>query len=409
MIAVTEAHAAIAAAIPRPGIERLVLGELSGRVLAEEVLAPFPQPRFDNSAMDGYAVRSADLVGATRHRPVTLEVVGVASAGAPLATTVDRGQCAQVMTGAMLPAGADAVVMVEQTAGFVEDRVEFVTSVGPGEHIRRCGEEIVQGTRLLCPGMRIGPAELGSAATLGRARLAVFRQPAVAIFGTGDELREPGQELAPGEIYNSNLYLLADLARRLGARVELASIVPDDRDALRRVIDGALQRCDLVVSSGGVSMGRFDLVGEVIDALQLERRFWKVAQKPGLPLLFASAGAKLLFGLPGNPVSSLTCFLEYVGPTIRRWQGEAPPPKLQAVLDGPFPREPHKHRFLFGRLAVTQTQLRATPTGKLGSHMLTGALGANALLEAPAGDGPLPAGSTILAQVLPWAHLSRGD
>ncbi|MCA9664850.1 MAG: molybdopterin molybdotransferase MoeA [Myxococcales bacterium] len=402
-ISVAEAHAAIRAAVeglPRAR-ERVALGELGGRVLAEPLLATFPQPRFDNSAMDGYAVRAADVAAATRERPVKLEVVGVAAAGSPHEGRLAAGQAAQVMTGGVLPDGADAVVMVESTSGYTDAAVEIYQAVDVGAHIRRRGEEIVEGEELLAAGQLLGPVEVGTLATFGCAEAEVTRRPRVAIFATGDELVEPGQALAPGQIYNSNFHVLRQLCSHAGAQVVIERVLRDDVDELARFLSDAVTRCDVLVSSGGVSMGRFDHVRDVASDIGLERRFWKVAQKPGRPLLFASSDETLFFGLPGNPVSSTICFVEYVRPALLALAGAPPPKKIHARLAAPFPRQASKHRFLFGEIhADEQGQLLAAPTRKLGSHMLTSGVGANALLEAPAGDGPLEPGATILVTPL---------
>jgi molybdopterin molybdotransferase len=408
MISVLEAHNQIDAALPRVEDEEVNFSAASGRVLRQEIVAAFPQPRFSNSAMDGYAIRFKDLKGATKESPVVLNNVGTIACGAAAKVKVKKGQCAQIMTGGMLPPGADAVVMVEQTSGFEGDQVSFFAEAADGQNIRKEGEELAKDTLMIKSGQLVGPAELGILATFGYARVKVAKRPRVCIYGTGDELREPGQELAPAEIYNSNLHVIADLARRFGAEVVHCGVIRDRPEALTEFLGSAVEKSDIVISSGGVSMGRFDYVKDVAVGLGLETRFWRVAQKPGKPLFFATGMDTLLFGLPGNPVSSFINFLEYVAPAIMGWQGIRFPPKQKAILSAPFPREVGKHRFLFGEVTQVDGQLKARPSEKIGSHMMSSALRANAILSTIPGPEPLAVGDKISVQLLPWANISRG-
>ncbi|MCC6749021.1 MAG: molybdopterin molybdotransferase MoeA [Deltaproteobacteria bacterium] len=406
MIAVSEAHGLIEQALWRPEAERVALQEASGRVLAEPLVAPFGQPRFTNSAMDGFAVRAAELEGATAEAPVLLERRVVVGAGHPTSAALGPGECAQIMTGAPLPEGADAVVMVEQTSGFERTPVTFSRPARAGQNVRREGEELEAGTTVLAEGTCLGAAELGVATSFGWTEARVWRRPRVALLCTGDELRSPGEPLGPGEIYDSNLTVLGELLRVVGAEVVTAERVRDDRPALETAFRRASERAEVVVSSGGVSMGQFDFVREVVVPLGFEQRFWKVAQKPGKPLLFAAGPGRAFFGLPGNPVSSLVCFLEYVWPALARLSGRPLGEKVSARLVGTFPREGKLHRFLFGRVWVEREGLYAAATPRHGSHMLTAALGANALLEAGPGAQDLTDGEALRARLLPGAHVA---
>jgi molybdopterin molybdotransferase len=422
MISVLQAREIVERETPRTGAvakETVSLAEASGRVLASAVTAPFPHPRFTNSAMDGFAVCAADTAGATPEKPAVLRLAGVVPAGKAPDFALAPGECAQVMTGAPPPEGADAVVMVEETSGFAGDEVRVFRAARPGQNLRPQGSEVRRGETLLEPGLRIGPGELGVLAAFGCARVEVARRPRVSIFATGDELRQPGEPLADGEIYDSNLWTLAELARRAGAEVFHAGVLRDERDALRIFLQDALDRCDVVIASGGVSMGRYDLVRDAIEACGVEERFWQVAQKPGKPLFFGvreraasapPAGRSLFFGLPGNPVSSFMGFLQYAWPTLERMLGIEPDAALAARLAEPFPRERGKHRFLFGEAWVEDGVLRAAPTRKLGSNMLTSALlsprtRANAVLEAAPGEEALAAGDLVALRLLPWTAL----
>ena len=405
MISVGEAHELIQAALPAPAVESMAFTEVAGQVLAQDIVAPHPQPRFTNSAMDGFAVRAVDVQGASSEGPVALTCVDVVAAGVEAKVTIGPGECAQIMTGAPLPAGADAVVMVEQTSGYDQASVEVYHASQAGDNLRRAGEEVKTGQVLITAGVRIGPGELGIIASCGLEQVQVYRGPTVALYGTGDELREPGEDLLPGQIYNSNIPVLTRMVQLAGGEVALSRVIGDSKDALRTFLAEAIETCQMVVSTGGVSVGRFDFVRDVMLELGVEERFWKVAQKPGKPLFFGQSGSVMVFGLPGNPVSALIIFMEYIWPTLEQFQGLRPTGKLTAILAEPFPVDGGKHRFLFGQVWLEEGCLRAAPTRKLGSHMLTSALGANAILDAPPGTGPLRAEDPVSVRLLPWGAI----
>lgn len=405
MISVAEARALLAAERVGPRRETVPFSAALGRVLATPFCAPFAQPRDDNSAMDGYAVRAADVAAVTAASPLRLRVVGVSAAGAPTDARVEPGTCTQVMTGALIPAGADAVIPVELTGGFSTEEAELLGAVAAGANIRRRGEEVPQGVTLIDAPTLIGPAELSTLVTYGAATVEVAVRPKVALFSTGDELREPGEALGPGDVYNSNLHLLAAIARAAGAEVRHGQLVRDDAASLRSFLGAALADCEVVCASGGVSMGRFDLVRGTLAELGAEELFWQVAQKPGKPLSVSRTSAGLFFGLPGNPVSTLTTFLVYVLPHLRRLLGLGELPSWPVPLAAPFRRERAKHRFLLGRLRQTAQGLVVEPSGRAGSHMSSASLGANVLLEAGPGDEALSVGTPVTVTPLPWAGL----
>ncbi|NOZ03744.1 MAG: molybdopterin molybdotransferase MoeA [FCB group bacterium] len=408
MITVTEARHIIRERIPAPKTESVPLTESSGRILAREITATFPMPRFTNSAMDGFAVRAADTAKATNESPVRLSLIGSVPAGSPADFTIEAGTCAQCMTGAPLPAGADAVVMVEHTSGFNTGKgVEIFSPVTPGQNVRVRGEEIHEGEQLLRPGLKIGPAEMGVMATFGIGTVPVYLQPRIALYATGDELTEPGQPLKPGQIYNSNLYLLADFIRKAGAEVTLQAVIRDDPGALNSFLTEALDTCDLIISSGGVSMGKHDYVRRVLLDLRVEQHFWKVAQKPGKPLFFGSTGETLIFGLPGNPVSLFIGFMEYIWSTIEQWMGCRTSSLVEATLTETFPRESQKVRFLFGKAWIENGEIRCAPSTKRGSHMLTSALQSNCILRSEPADSPLRPGDKIFIRLLPWEPIGE--
>ena len=403
MISVKEAGKIIDDYISIVPQEKVSINVAEGRVLAQDIVASFPQPRFNNSAMDGFAVRAADTKGASKNNPVDLRMVGVVSAGSLGDVVVGPGQCAQCMTGAPIPKGADAIVMVEGSSGYESGpEVQMYTEVQEGQHIRRVGEEIQSGKVLINDGSRITTAELGTLATFGYKDVRVYRKPRLAIFATGDELVEPGNDLLPGQIYNSNLYVFEDLVRRAGAEVTLKSVIRDDQASLKTFLTDAFYSCDMVISSGGVSMGRFDYVRDVLMELNVMEHFWRVAQKPGKPLFFGSRGNALIFGLPGNPVSAFIGFMEYVWPVLEIMSGQSRSGTLSAVLDESFPREKEKTRYLFGNTWSENGQLICAPSKKVGSHMLTSSLKANCIIIAEPGDKPLTKGAQIRVHLLPW-------
>ena len=292
--------------------DKVPLSDSTNRVLAEDVEASMPSPRFDNSAMDGFAVCAADTIGASQENPIELKMVSVSSAGSPSDVVIDPGECAQCMTGAAIPKGADAIVMVEDTSGFTDNKiVQIMIETTPGKHIRMEGEEIKKGDVLIKKGTKITPGEIGTLATFGIDKVSVSNKPRIAIFGTGNELVEAGNTLEPGQIYNSNLYVFADLAEKAGTEVVMRDVIQDDKASLRHFLSDALDSCDVVISSGGVSMGRYDYVRDVFMELGVKEHFWKVAQKPGKPLFFGTGQDTLIFGLPGNPVSSYIEFMEW--------------------------------------------------------------------------------------------------
>ena len=383
--------------------EKVNIKQSVGRILRENIVASFPSPRFDNSAMDGFAVRAGDTKNATADKPTELKIVDISSAGTPSDITIGLGECIQCMTGAEIPKGADSIVMVEDTSGFSDNsHVKVMISVPHGAHIRKKGEEINIDDLLIKKGTRITANELGTCATFGYGKLSVSKKPKISIFGTGNELVEPGEKLAKGQIYNSNLYVFKDLAEKAGSKIEMSEVIKDDKDSLKSFLSEALEVSDVIISSGGVSMGRYDYVRDVFIDLGVKEHFWKVAQKPGKPLFFGTKENKLIFGLPGNPVSSFIGFMEWVWPVLITMMGEKSEKSIYGILDEPFPRERTKHRFLFGRAKYRNGKLVCHPTNRIGSHMLTSALGANCILGSDPGDGPLKPGDLIRVNLLPW-------
>lgn len=405
MITVREAHAIIAGSVSRTA-ERISvsLQTLPGRILAEDIRAGFPMPRFTNAAMDGFAVRHAEVVETSGELTVSLRVSQELAAGTLSTTPLAEGTCARIMTGAPLPAGADTVIPFEQTSGLDHDVVEFYKVAKKGANIRLEGEEVEPGTLLATAGTRITPADIAILATFGIGSALVRPQPKVSLITVGDELRMAGEVLEPLSICNSNLPMLQACVESNGAVVQRSLQLRDDRQSIREALVQALADSDILITAGGISTGRYDFMHEELEALGVEQKFWKVAQKPGKPLYFGTRSGTLVFSLPGNPVSALVCFLEYCLPALARLQGAPETPKFKAVLDSPFPVDSKRHRFLFGRLRVEEGKLFCRISSQTESHMLTALSGANCLIESPPLPSSLPAGSVLECSLLPWIH-----
>lgn len=380
--------------------ERVALGEALGRRLAEDVSAAEPVPGFDNSAMDGFALRAAELRGAGPASPVALRVVDESRAGRPAAAAPTEGEAIAISTGAPIPAGADAVVRVEDTRR-EGDRVLVLGEVEPGSNVRRAGEDVAAGETVLAAGTAIGPAELGVLASLGAAEVPCRRRPRVAVLTSGDELLEPGEPMRPGGVRNSNAFSVTALAERSGAEASIAGSPPDDPEATRAAIAPALEEADVVVLCGGVSVGEHDHVKGALAGLGVEERFWRVALKPGKPTWFGTRGETLVFGLPGNPVSAMVTFLLLVRPALAVLAG-ARPERLRttARLARDYDKQPGRTHALRCRLELREDGWLAHPAERQGSHVLTSMLGADCLALLPRESGPLPAGSRVEVELL---------
>jgi molybdopterin molybdotransferase len=388
-----------AAITPVSGFEQLALREALDRVLHDDVVSPLDVPGHANSAMDGYALRAADLP-AEGERELT--VIGTVFAGHPFSGTVEAGQAVRIMTGAMLPAGADTVVKQEdtQTRGA---QVVVGTGHKPGANVRLPGEDIRQGAVVLARGRRLIPADLGLLASLGIPEVKVFRRPRVAFFSTGDELRSLGQALGEGQIYDSNRYTLHGMLTRLGVEVIDMGVVPDDREAIREAFRTGAATADMLITSGGVSVGEADFVKETLQALG-QVNFWKVAMKPGKPLAFGHIGESVFFGLPGNPVSAMTTFYQVVQPSLLRLAGEQPRERLRITVTCAerLKKAPGRLDFQRGILDRDENgRLVVRAAGLQGSHVLSGMSRANCFIVLPAEAGSIEAGAVV--EVEPFA------
>jgi molybdopterin molybdotransferase len=365
--------------------EEVAIGSAAGRVLAVDAHALTDLPPFDSSAMDGYAVRAEDTPG-------RLSVIGQSAAGRPAATRVGEREAIVISTGAVVPEGADAVVPIEHAVEAGTPGELDVEGVGPGDHVRPRGGDVRAGDLVVAAGALLGPPQVGALAAAGVAVVACARRPRVAVLATGTELRRPGTPLAPGEIYESNSVLLAAQLAQTGAIVELLESVADDEPATRAAIERGLA-ADVLVTTGGVSVGPHDLVRGSLAELGAEEVFWRVAVKPGKPIAFAVRDATLVFGLPGNPVSSLVGFELYVRPALRALQGERDPgPRFAtATLARAARRNRDRDEFLRARKSGDVLE----PLEGQGSHMIVRAALADALVHVPRGEGEVAQGAQV--------------
>jgi molybdopterin molybdotransferase len=393
LLSIDQARAAVLDAVRPLGTEEVSVADAAGRVLAEDVVAPHDVPPFDNSAMDGFVVAAGP-------EGRTLTIAGESRAGTPAERAPGPGEALRVSTGAVVPPGADAVVPVEQTTE-QDGALTLTAEVTPGQHIRRAGEDVASGTTVLQAGTMLDAAGVGIAIIAGRAHVTCFRRPGVTIVATGDELVPPGGPLGPGQIHDSNGLTLSALAHRAGADVLARAHVKDRPEQTRDALAYALERSDVLVISGGVSVGPHDHVKRVLDDLGVEQRFWRVALRPGKPTWFGTTGDTLVFGLPGNPVSSMVTFALFVRPAIAALQGADPAtPRVEARLTEAVPRNPGRDEAVRVRLTQSGSVRSATPTGPQGSHQLTSMLNADGLAIVTAGSGDAAAGETVEVELL---------
>ena len=383
MIEYPEARDLVLAAARAPGSEPVPLLQALGRTLAEDIRAREDVPPFAKATMDGYAVRAADTLAPEGAAAVELEVVEDLPAGRVGRKAVGPGQAVRIMTGAPLPKGADAVVMVERTEKG-DGRVKILRAVRPGENTGRPGEDVKKGETVLGRGDLIGPAELGMLAALDRPSVRVARRPRLAVVATGDEIVEPGDKKGPGQIRNSNGYALLALALAAGAEARYLGIARDRRSSLESKIRRA-GAFDILVLSGGVSVGDHDLVKSQLESLGVRPVFWKVRIKPGKPVFFGVRGKQIVFGLPGNPTSAMVTFLLFVRPAIDKMLGrrEIGPRRAKAVLVEEIFLKPGRRQYLRGTLEIAGSVLRVAPYADQKSGVLRSMVHSRVLIEAP--------------------------
>ena len=386
---------------PVTAIERVHIRSALDRVLAADVESPLDVPGHDNSAMDGWAVRFADLAHGSE---TTLRRVGESFAGKPFDGQLRAGETVRIFTGAVMPSGTDTVVMQER-AREVSTGVAIAAGAvtRAGQNRRFAGEDLKRGAVVFRTGQPVRPAELGMLASLGIGEVSVYRRLRVAFFSTGDELRSVGQPLATGEIYDSNRYTLYGMLKRLGCEIVDMGVVADVPELLERAFRAAADTADVVITSGGVSVGEADFVKELLDKLG-EVLFWKIAMKPGRPLAYGRIGSAHFFGLPGNPVSVMVTFYEFVRDALLVLQGRAnvaPMPMFKATLGAPIRKAPGRTEFQRGVLTPDDAggwQVRTT--GDQGSGILSSMSQANCFIVLPAETGNVDAGTAVDVQLL---------
>jgi molybdopterin molybdotransferase len=399
-ITVAEAREIILGAIRPLGAEKVAIPESLGRVLAESVGSPWDIPPLDNTAMDGFAVRAADVAGASVDRPAILEVIEDLPAGRIAARTVAAGTAIRIMTGAPIPAGADAIVRVEDTRS-EGTKVRILAAVPPGEHIRCAGEDVREGEKVLEAGAVLGPAAVGMLASLGRAFVLVTQRPRVAVLSTGDELVDVDGDRRDGRIIASNSYSLAAQVRECGGIPVSLGIAPDAQEAIEARLRDAMG-CDVILSSGGVSVGDHDFIKDVLRSLGSDMKFWRVAMKPGHPLVFGLLGGRPTFGLPGNPVSCMVSFEQFVRPALLQMMGHRSlfRPVVRARLRETLRQKPGRTTFVRAVVTREGNAFSVRSTGTQSSGALTSMLRANGLLVFPSDRAELPEGSEAEVQII---------
>jgi molybdopterin molybdotransferase len=404
---VEKALATILDHIHRMGTEKMDLLHSLGCVLAEPVVAGRDHPPWNSSAMDGYAVRYEEIRSGSESHAVVLEVIEEIAAGALPRKAVQAGQASRIMTGAPVPEGADAVIPVEDTRAD-GSRVRILRPVEAGENIRSRGEDIQAGNVILTRPCVIGPAEVGLLASVGHSHVQVYQRPRVAILATGNELADLGEAPSPDKIMNSNGYAVAAQVMEAGGIPVLLGVAKDTRQDLSDRLKQGLS-ADLVVISGGVSVGEFDFVKDVFEEMGVNMIFWRVAMKPGEPLAFGTLQGKPLFGLPGNPVSTMVTFEQFVRPALRKMLGHPLlfRPTIEATLMERITKKPGKTHFVRAVVKKTGGRYEAWTTGSQSSGVLTSMVKADGLLIIPSESGEIGAGQTVKVQLLGKNHLAQ--
>jgi molybdopterin molybdotransferase len=400
MISFEEALDHILSRIQPLGVEKVLLLESLGRIIREDIYAKRNIPALDNSAMDGYALRSEDVREASQSHPVRLVVIEDLPAGFISTKGIEKGKAIRIMTGAPIPKGADTVVPVEVTEK--EDGYALIfKAAGPGENIRKSGEDVKQGDRVISKGDIVRPAEAGMLASVGRSSIPVYQRPLVAILCTGDELVDVDGDLDGAKIISSNSYTLAAQVKDCGA-IPLQLGIAEDR---KEEIEGKLRqgmRADVLISSAGVSVGDYDFVKDVMKHLGMEMVFWKVAMRPGQPLAFGTIGGKPVFGLPGNPVSSMISFEQFVRPSLLKMMGcrHLFRPLVEAILKEEIKKMAGRRYFVRGSVSFEKDRYVVTTTGEQGSGILRSMVKANGLIVIPEDQEIVRAGERVKVQLL---------
>ncbi|MGZ3606044.1 MAG: molybdopterin molybdotransferase MoeA [Thermodesulfobacteriota bacterium] len=382
------------------GFEKVSLLDALGRVIGEDVYARRDIPPLDNSAMDGYALRSVDVREASPDRPLQLEVIEDLPAGYISAKKLEKGKAIRIMTGAPVPKGADTVIPVEETKK-ENGSVLIFRAATSGENIRKSGEDVKKGDRVISEGDKVRPAEVGMLASVGRSFVSVYQRPLVAILCTGDELVDVDGDLDEVKIVSSNSYTLGAQVKDSGAIPLQLGIARDRKEEIEEKLRQGI-RADVLISSAGVSVGDYDFVKDVMKRLGMEMVFWKVAMRPGAPLAFGIIGEKPVFGLPGNPVSSMISFEQFVRPSLLKMMGNRKlfRPAVEAVLKEDIKKMAGKRYFIRGSVSFEKNQYFVTSTGEQGSGILRSMVRANGLIVIPEEQEIVMAGEKVKVQLL---------
>ncbi|MCZ6805932.1 MAG: molybdopterin molybdotransferase MoeA [Deltaproteobacteria bacterium] len=406
MRSIAEALQSMLPAFPTLGEEEVPLTRAAGRYLASDIVADLDSPAFDNSAMDGYAVRAAVVASASTDIPVRLRVSSESRTGGDIPSELEPGTVCRIFTGATMPPGADAVVIQEDTKRDGEE-VDIFEASTVGRHVRARGSDVRRGETILRQGDRLWPGEIGLLASQNVARMRVYRQPRVALLSTGDELETLGEELAPGKIINSNVYVLGEMLGLLGAIPDPLPAARDDLPSIEAALRRALE-ADVVITIGGVSVGAYDLVHEAFQHLGIDPEFWKVRIKPGKPLAFAQHHGKPVIGLPGNPISAMVTFEVLVAPCLRQMLGdrEPHPQPLVARLQHAYHRRPGRVEIARGVATRHGDEIHVSLHKLQGSGSLPSFVGVNALVILPSDRGDFNAGDQV--DTILWGSGLRG-
>lgn len=407
MISYEKALSLIVQNATTPKKQEAAVFEALGAVLAEDIRAPFALPRFDNSAVDGYAFRSTDTENASLERPAVLKIAGIVKAGDDgNKILVKPNEAYRILTGAAVPSGADTV-MPQEHAELESTALIFRKPWPAPKNIRRRGEELQKGEKVLPKGLTVNPSTVGILASLGKKAVKIYEKPAVSVLATGTELAEPGARLRAGEIYDSNTWMLKAALMQMGIIPAHTLRLADRSQKITDTIAAMLEASDFLILTGGVSVGDTDFVKSALKALSVRTIFWKVSQKPGKPLYFGKKGRTLIFGLPGNPASVFTCFYEYVYPSIRRRMGYRRPglDELRLPLENGVETSPGKSLFLKARVQNFARGKRIRPLGRQASHMLSSLADTTGILFVPPSRTPMAAGQIARVHPLPYkAH-----
>lgn len=405
MITVEEAKKILEQNIPRLKQEVIPLKSALGYILAQDIHAPFPLPLWDNSAMDGFALRSEDTQTASAEKPVRLKIVRTIKAGDPLKDLKELGTY-RIMTGAMIPKGANTV-LAQENADVKQNHLVMDQFMPQRKNIRYRGEEVKKGTLLLHKNSYIHPATLGILSSLGKESIKVFKKPEVALIVSGSELVPVGKKLSPGKIYDSNSWMISSALQMMGIHPSFVKTVKDEPHALKKTIQQSLAQNDVVILTGGVSTGDYDFVKDVLKELNVRSLFWKVLQKPGKPLFFGRKSDKLIFGLPGNPAAVFTCFYEYIYPVLSRMSGfqNASLPRQKAILEKDIQADPSKVLFLKAMTLENHGKTTVIPLQHQSSHMISSLHAANSLILVEPQNRILKKGERVTVDLLPHGNV----